>query len=210
MSLNRQTFRQVFPPCYVVYVIEFAADAVRLLPTGHQRQNWARAGSTLARYLADQDGRFSRQRRPSSTDVCCSMFECREWAASSYNGLNSLGFKLPIIAMINQPLGAIIMKGNACQRFLAITPPDLDEVKDGLEERWQSRHREPLKRQSVTAPNACALFGRRKLRVSASTPTLPSAHPSIYANDGPRSRYHNACIGRRGFLPRASRSDAPS
>jgi PAS domain S-box-containing protein len=111
---------------------------------------------------------------------------------------------------INQPLGAIIMKGNACQRFLAITPPDLDEVKDGLEERWQSRHREPLKRQSVTAPNACALFGRRKLRVSASTPTLPSAHPSIYANDGPRSRYHNACIGRRGFLPRASRSDAPS
>jgi hypothetical protein len=68
-------------------------------------QNWARAGSTLARYLADQDGRFSRQRRPSSTNVCCSMFECREWAASSYNGL------------------------------------DLDEVKDWLEERWQSRHR---------------------------------------------------------------------
>jgi two-component system response regulator FixJ len=27
------------------------------------------------------------------------MFECREWAASSYNGLNSLGFKLPIIVM---------------------------------------------------------------------------------------------------------------
>jgi PAS domain S-box-containing protein len=34
---------------------------------------------------------------------------------------------------INQPLGAIIMNGNACQRFLAISPPDLDEVKDGLE-----------------------------------------------------------------------------
>src|ERR1700726_3072927 len=33
---------------------------------------------------------------------------------------------------INQPLGAIIMNGNACQRFLAISPPDLDEVKDGL------------------------------------------------------------------------------
>jgi hypothetical protein len=33
------------------------------------------------------------------------MFECREWAASNYNGL------------------------------------DLDEVKDWLEERWQSRHR---------------------------------------------------------------------
>src|SRR5712672_421338 len=35
---------------------------------------------------------------------------------------------------INQPLGAIIMNGNACQRFLAISPPDLDEVKDGLAE----------------------------------------------------------------------------
>jgi PAS domain S-box-containing protein len=34
---------------------------------------------------------------------------------------------------INQPLGAIIMNGNACQRFLATSPPDLDEVKDGLE-----------------------------------------------------------------------------
>src|SRR6202165_2200634 len=34
---------------------------------------------------------------------------------------------------INQPLGAIIMNGNACQRFLAISPPDLDEVKDGLD-----------------------------------------------------------------------------
>src|SRR6202051_1013334 len=37
-----------------------------------------------------------------------------------------------IPAEINQPLGAIIMNGNACQRFLAISPPDLDEVKDGL------------------------------------------------------------------------------
>jgi C4-dicarboxylate-specific signal transduction histidine kinase len=35
---------------------------------------------------------------------------------------------------INQPLGAIIMNGNACRRFLAISPPDLDEVKDGLAE----------------------------------------------------------------------------
>jgi PAS domain S-box-containing protein len=34
---------------------------------------------------------------------------------------------------INQPLGAIIMNGNACRRFLAIVPPDLDEVKDGLD-----------------------------------------------------------------------------
>src|ERR1700682_6529318 len=33
---------------------------------------------------------------------------------------------------ITRPLGAIIMNGNACQRFLAISPPDLDEVKDGL------------------------------------------------------------------------------
>src|ERR1700704_1932003 len=34
---------------------------------------------------------------------------------------------------INQPLGAIIMNGNACRRFLAVTPPDLDEVRDGLD-----------------------------------------------------------------------------
>ena len=34
---------------------------------------------------------------------------------------------------INQPLGAIIMNGNACRRFLAVSPPDLDEVKDGLD-----------------------------------------------------------------------------
>jgi PAS domain S-box-containing protein len=33
---------------------------------------------------------------------------------------------------INQPLGAIIMNGNACERLLAVSPPDLDEVKDGL------------------------------------------------------------------------------
>jgi PAS domain S-box-containing protein len=34
---------------------------------------------------------------------------------------------------INQPLGAIIMNGNACRRFLALTPPDLDEIRDGLD-----------------------------------------------------------------------------
>src|SRR6202165_5545731 len=34
---------------------------------------------------------------------------------------------------INQPLGAIIMNGNACRRFLAVSPPDLDEVRDGLD-----------------------------------------------------------------------------
>jgi PAS domain S-box-containing protein len=35
---------------------------------------------------------------------------------------------------INQPLGAIINNGNACKRFLAISPLDLDEIKDGIEE----------------------------------------------------------------------------
>jgi PAS domain S-box-containing protein len=35
---------------------------------------------------------------------------------------------------INQPLGAIIMNGSACKRFLAISPPDLDEVKDAVGE----------------------------------------------------------------------------
>ena len=34
---------------------------------------------------------------------------------------------------VNQPLGAIIMNGNACRRFLALTPPDLDEIRDGLD-----------------------------------------------------------------------------
>jgi PAS domain S-box-containing protein len=34
---------------------------------------------------------------------------------------------------INQPLGAIIMNGNACKRFLAASPPDIDEIKDGLD-----------------------------------------------------------------------------
>jgi PAS domain S-box-containing protein len=34
---------------------------------------------------------------------------------------------------INQPLGAIIMNGNACRRFLAVSPPDIDEVKDRLD-----------------------------------------------------------------------------
>ena len=35
---------------------------------------------------------------------------------------------------INQPLAAIISNGSACKRFLAISPPDLDEVKDGVDE----------------------------------------------------------------------------
>jgi PAS domain S-box-containing protein len=35
---------------------------------------------------------------------------------------------------INQPLAAIITNGNACKRFLAISPPDLDEVKDAVDE----------------------------------------------------------------------------
>jgi PAS domain S-box-containing protein len=34
---------------------------------------------------------------------------------------------------INQPLGAIIMNGNACKRFLAVSPPDVEEIKDGLD-----------------------------------------------------------------------------
>jgi C4-dicarboxylate-specific signal transduction histidine kinase len=34
---------------------------------------------------------------------------------------------------INQPLGAIIMNGNACKRFLAVSPPDVEEIRDGLD-----------------------------------------------------------------------------
>jgi C4-dicarboxylate-specific signal transduction histidine kinase len=35
---------------------------------------------------------------------------------------------------INQPLAAIINNGNASKRFLASSPPDLDEVKDAVDE----------------------------------------------------------------------------
>jgi PAS domain S-box-containing protein len=35
---------------------------------------------------------------------------------------------------INQPLAAIINNGNACKRFLATSPPDLEEVKDAVDE----------------------------------------------------------------------------
>ncbi len=34
---------------------------------------------------------------------------------------------------INQPLAAIITNGNACSRLLAASPPDLDDVRDGLD-----------------------------------------------------------------------------
>ena len=70
--------------------------------------------------------------------------------------------------------------------------------------------REPLSSNRVIAPNVRALFCQRTLRVSASEPTQPCGRPSTRANDGLHSRCHNVCIGRRGFLPRASRSDGPS
>jgi PAS domain S-box-containing protein len=34
---------------------------------------------------------------------------------------------------INQPLAGITMNANACERFLATSPPDLEEVKEGLD-----------------------------------------------------------------------------
>jgi C4-dicarboxylate-specific signal transduction histidine kinase len=34
---------------------------------------------------------------------------------------------------INQPLAAIITNGNACSRLLTASPPDLDDVRDGLD-----------------------------------------------------------------------------
>jgi PAS domain S-box-containing protein len=63
---------------------------------------------------------------------------------------------------INQPLGAIIMNGNACRRFLAVTPPDLDEVRDGLDAIVSDGNRasEVLSRIRAMLKNAAPERGR--------------------------------------------------
>jgi PAS domain S-box-containing protein len=61
------------------------------------------------------------------------LHEARE-ALSRTTRLTMMGELAASIAHeINQPLGAIIMNGNACRRFLAVSPPDLDEVRDGID-----------------------------------------------------------------------------
>ena len=57
---------------------------------------------------------------------------------------------------VNQPLAAIITNGQACERFLGFSPPDLDEVKDALGEivRDGRRASEVLKRIRAMSKNA--------------------------------------------------------
>src|SRR6202165_3889082 len=56
---------------------------------------------------------------------------------------------------INQPLAAIITNGQACERFLGFSPPDLDEVKDAVGEivRDGRRASEVLKRIRAMSKN---------------------------------------------------------
>jgi len=56
---------------------------------------------------------------------------------------------------INQPLTAIITNGQACERFLGFSPPDLDEVKDAVGEivRDGRRASEVLKRIRAMSKN---------------------------------------------------------
>jgi PAS domain S-box-containing protein len=57
---------------------------------------------------------------------------------------------------VNQPLSAIITNGHACERFLAFSPPDLDEVKDAVGEivRDGRRASEVLRRIRSMSKNA--------------------------------------------------------
>src|SRR6202020_454532 len=56
---------------------------------------------------------------------------------------------------VNQPLAAIITNGQACERFLGFSPPDLDEVKDAVGEivRDGKRASEVLKRIRAMSKN---------------------------------------------------------
>src|ERR1700694_3854347 len=56
---------------------------------------------------------------------------------------------------VNQPLAAIITNGQACERFLGFSPPDLDEVKDAVGEivRDGRRASEVLKRIRAMSKN---------------------------------------------------------
>src|SRR5258707_8029785 len=56
---------------------------------------------------------------------------------------------------VNQPLAAIITNGQACERFLGFSPPDLDEVKDAVGEivRDGRRASEVLKRVRAMSKN---------------------------------------------------------
>src|ERR1700738_1471 len=63
---------------------------------------------------------------------------------------------------VNQPLAAIITNGQACERFLGFSPPDLDEVKDAVGEivRDGRRASEGLKRIRAMAKNTARERGQ--------------------------------------------------
>jgi PAS domain S-box-containing protein len=63
---------------------------------------------------------------------------------------------------VNQPLAAIITNAQACQRFLGFSPPDLDEVKDGVGEivRDGKRASEVLKRIRAMSKNTAPERGQ--------------------------------------------------
>jgi PAS domain S-box-containing protein len=63
---------------------------------------------------------------------------------------------------VNQPLAAIITNGQACERFLGFSPPDLDEVKDAVGEivRDGRRASEVLKRIRAMAKNTAPERGQ--------------------------------------------------
>ena len=63
---------------------------------------------------------------------------------------------------INQPLAAIITNGHACERFLTLSPPDLDEVKDAVGEivRDGRRASEVLKRIRAMSKNSAPERGQ--------------------------------------------------
>jgi PAS domain S-box-containing protein len=63
---------------------------------------------------------------------------------------------------VNQPLAAIIANGQACERFLGFSPPDLDEVKDAVDEivRDGRRASEVLKRIRAMSKNTAPERGQ--------------------------------------------------
>ncbi|SDH63401.1 MULTISPECIES: PAS domain-containing sensor histidine kinase [Bradyrhizobium] len=63
---------------------------------------------------------------------------------------------------VNQPLAAIITNGQACERFLGFSPPDLDEVKDAVGEivRDARRASEVLKRIRAMSKNTAPERGQ--------------------------------------------------
>src|ERR1700704_4133883 len=102
---------------------------------------------------------------------------------------------------INQPLAAIINNGQACERFLTFSPPDLDEVKDAVGEivRDGRRASEVLKRIRAMSKNTAPARGQvdvnhaiaevlaltrdelQRHRVAVQT-DLPSKLPTIMAD----------------------------